>query len=129
MAAFPTAGKYQFAFSPNVAGTLADTTATDPESRFNERFLSIIERQMDPEARKQLLSEKLAFDREQMKEAGKYKMLFDLPGQITRAFSAPGALAMEGANRIAATTLEGVARLPQPQVIGRPYAYTPVNYF
>ncbi len=133
MAAFPTAGKYQFAFNPATAqfatGNLTPSQPMTAEERFNEGLLEMFRQNMDPANRRQMLEEKLAFDREQMKEAGKYKMLFDLPGRITQAFTAPGALMMEGANRVAATTLEGLSRLPQPQVVGRSYAYTPTNYF
>lgn len=104
-------------------------TGNVSEADFNRGLLDLFQRQMDPTYRKQLLEDKLAFDKAQMAEAGKYKMLFDLPGRITQAFALPGQIAMEGANRIANTTMEGVARLPQPQVAARSYQYTPTSYF
>lgn len=67
--------------------------------------------------------------KESLRETLKAKMFYDLPDRITRAFALPGQIAMEGANRIAATTMEGVRALPQPQVAARPYAYTPTSYF
>ena len=111
--------------APAIGGGTGDVT----EAGFNRGLLDIFQRQMDPVYRKQLLEDKLEFDKRQMAEAGKYKMLFDLPGRITQAFTLPGQIAMEGANRIANTTMEGVARLPQPQVAARSYAYTPTSYF
>lgn len=109
--------------------TTTSGTGNVGEAEFNRGLLDLFKQQMDPNYRRQLLQEKLAFDKEQMREAGKYKMLFDLPGRITQAFALPGQIAMEGANRISNTILEGTRALPQPQVAARAYSYTPTSYF
>ena len=94
-----------------------------------ESFGDLINILRDPEYMKAQLKAKSEFDREQMKAAAPYKLLFDLPNQITQAFTLPGQLALEGANRISNTVLEGVRALPGPQVVARQAQYTPMSYF
>ena len=56
--------------------------------------------------RQGLLEDTLAFQGEQMKQAGKYKMMFEMPEKITKAFTVPAAIAATGdiaaANALAA---------------------------
>jgi hypothetical protein len=96
---------------------------------FFQDYLNYAERQNTPEAMREKLKVQNEFDRERMKAAAPYKLLFDLPNQITQAFTLPGQLALEGANRISNTVLEGVRALPGPQVVARQAQYTPISYF
>jgi hypothetical protein len=103
--------------------------AGDDEGKFFQDYLNYAERQNTPEAMREKLKVQNEFDRERMKAAAPYKLLFDIPGQITQAFTLPGQLAMEGANRVANTVMEGVRALPAPQVVARSAQYTPTSYF
>jgi hypothetical protein len=99
------------------------------DGSFFERLLNFSQEQNTPEAMREKLKVQNEFDRERMKAAAPYKLLFDIPGQITQAFTLPGQLAMEGANRVANTVMEGVRALPGPQVVARSAQYTPTFYF
>jgi len=103
--------------------------AGDDEGKFFQDYLNYAERQNTPEAMREKLKVQNEFDRERMKAAAPYKLLFDIPGQITQAFTLPGQLAMEGANRVANTVMRGVEALPGPQVVARSAQYTPTSYF
>ena len=94
-----------------------------------ESFGSFLKELRDPNYMREQLKAKAEFDREQMRAAAPYKLMFDLPNQITQAFTLPGQLAMEGANRVAGTVMEGVRALPGPQVIARQAPFTPISYF
>jgi hypothetical protein len=94
-----------------------------------QRLLDFAEKQNTPEAMREKLRAKAEFDREQMRAAAPYKLMFDIPGQITQAFALPGALAMEGGNRVAGTVMAGVQALPGPIVVPRQAQYTPNSYF
>ena len=94
-----------------------------------ESFGDLIKFLRDPAYMREQLKAKAEFDREQMRAAAPYKLLFDIPGQITQAFTLPGQLAMEGANRVSNTVMEGVRALPGPQVVARSAQYTPTSYF
>jgi hypothetical protein len=94
-----------------------------------QKALNFAQEQNTPKAMAEKLKIQNEFDRERMKAAAPYKLLFDIPGQITQAFTLPGQLAMEGANRVANTVMEGVRALPAPQVVARSAQYTPTSYF
>ena len=94
-----------------------------------QKALNFAQEQNTPKAMAEKLKIQNEFDRERMKAAAPYKLLFDLPNQITQAFTLPGQLALEGANRISNTVLEGVRALPGPQVVARQAQYTPMSYF
>jgi hypothetical protein len=94
-----------------------------------QKALNFAQEQNTPKAMAEKLKIQNEFDRERMKAAAPYKLLFDIPGQITQAFTLPGQLAMEGANRISNTVMEGVRALPGPQVVARSAQYTPTSYF
>jgi hypothetical protein len=97
--------------------------------QFFERLLNFAQEQNTPQALREKLRVQSEFDKERMAAAAPYKLMFDLPGQITQAFTLPGQLAMEGANRVANTVMEGVRALPGPQVAARSAQYTPMSYF
>jgi len=59
-------------------------------------FQSLINLMRDPEYRRGVMQDTLAFQGEQMKQAGKYKMMFDMPEKITKAFTVPAAVAATG---------------------------------
>lgn len=94
-----------------------------------QRVLNFALEQNTPEAMREKLKVQNEFDRERMRAAAPYKLMFDLPGQITQAFTLPGQLAMEGANRVANTVMRGVEALPGPIVVPRQAQYTPNSYF
>jgi hypothetical protein len=94
-----------------------------------QKALNFAQEQNTPQAMREKLKVQNEFDRERMKAAAPYKLLFDIPGQITQAFTLPGQLAMEGANRISNTVMEGVRALPGPQIVARSAQYTPTSYF
>ena len=94
-----------------------------------ESFGDLINILRDPAYMKEQLKAKAEFDREQMRAAAPYKLMFDLPNQITQAFALPGTIAMEGANRVANTVMRGVEALPGPIVVPRQAQYTPNSYF
>ena len=146
MGDFALAGKYADAFKkpvgfdPAVFGGASPQIGIAPGSSSQpttpktlEEALAGMLAQRTPEAeakaRREQLQDLLAFQGEQMKKAAPYKLMFDLPGQITQAFALPGTIAMEGANRVANTVMEGVRALPAPQVVARSAQYTPMSYF
>jgi hypothetical protein len=94
-----------------------------------QRLLDFAEKQNTPEAMREKLRVQNEFDKERMRAAAPYKLMFDIPGQITQAFALPGALAMEGGNRVAGTVMAGVQALPGPIVVPRQAQYTPNSYF
>ena len=94
-----------------------------------QKALNFAQEQNTSKAMAEKLKVQNEFDRERMRAAAPYKLLFDIPGQITQAFALPGALAMEGANRVANTVMRGVEALPGPIVVARQAQYTPNSYF
>lgn len=75
----------------------------------------------------QLASE---FDKERMREAAKYKALFDLPGTIMNAAATPGILAAQGGASVANIMSQGAQNIPSLTRFDRgSYSYTPTRYF
>lgn len=70
---------------PGVTQSPQTSDLTDALNVFRE----IRREERDPAYRKQILEDQLAFQREQMKQAAPYKMLFELPGQVMQAFAVP----------------------------------------
>ena len=99
------------------------------EGKFFQDYFNFAREQNTPKAMREKLKVQNEFDRERMRAAAPYKLMFDLPGQITQAFTLPGQLAMEGANRVANTVMRGVEALPGPIVVPRQAQYTPNSYF
>ena len=70
------------------------------------------------------------FDKERMKEAAKYKALFDLPGTIMNAVTTPNIIAAQGAAGIANIMSQGAQNIPSLTRFDRGnYSYTPTRYF
>lgn len=102
---------------------------SDLESAF-KMFSDIRREERDPAYRRQVLQDQLEFDKERMKEAGKYKLLFGLPETITSAFTTPGLIAAQGANTITNLMAQGAANIPQLTRFDRgTYSYSPSKYF
>lgn len=72
-------------------------------------FQSLINLFRDPAYRKGVMQDTLAFQKEQMAEAGKYRALFGLPQQIMDSFTIPAAIAATG-DIAAANTLAVAGR-------------------
>jgi len=94
-------------------------------------FESLINLLRDKDYQKGMLENALGFQKEQMKEAGKYKMLFDLPERLIQAATLPEQLAAEGSRGIAASMMQAGQQIPQ--LVGytprNSYSYTPTRYF
>jgi len=105
-----------------------------PKSDDSKFFSDLLNWSRSPEAsefQKQQLQNLLGFQQEQMKEAGKYKLLFDLPERLIQAATFPGQLAAEGARGIAASMMQAGQQIPNlvsytPRTA---YSYTPTRYF
>jgi hypothetical protein len=90
----------------------------------------LLEKFYDPERRRQTLKDASEFDKERMKEAAKYKALFDLPGTIMNAVTTPGIIAAQGAGNIANIMTQGAQNIPALTRFERgSYSYTPTRYF
>jgi|32_taG_2_1085360.scaffolds.fasta_scaffold04045_7 hypothetical protein len=117
-----------------------------PESERGKAFQTLLNRQLgdsdikelgvlldkfgDPERMRQQLQIASEFDKERMKEAGKYKALFDLPGIITSAVATPGIIAAQGAGNIANIMTQGAQNIPALTRFDRgSYSFTPTRYF
>lgn len=99
------------------------------EGKFFQDYFNFAREQNTPQAMAEKLKIQSEFDKERMRAAAPYKLMFDLPNQITQAFALPGTIAMEGANRVANTVMRGVEALPGPIVVPRQAQYTPNSYF
>jgi hypothetical protein len=90
----------------------------------------LLEKFYDPERRRQTLKDASEFDKERMREAAKYKALFDLPGTIMNAVTTPGIIAAQGAGNIANIMTQGAQNIPALTRFDRgSYSYTPTRYF
>ena len=66
-------------------------------SSFENTLADIIRRQADPLYRKEVMADKLAYDKAQMKEAFPYLMAREIPRQISEGFANQSALNILGA--------------------------------
>jgi hypothetical protein len=66
-------------------------------SSFEDTLAEIIRRQSDPAYRKEVMADKLAYDKEQMKQAFPYLMAREIPRQISEGFGNQAALTVLGA--------------------------------
>jgi hypothetical protein len=96
-----------------------------------EALTSMIERLGGTERMEKQLELASKFDERRMREAGKYKLLFDLPERLIQAATLPGQLAAEGSRGIAASMMQAGQQIPQ--LVGytprNSYSYTPSRYF
>ena len=66
-------------------------------SNFEDTITEMIRRQADPDYRKEVMADKLAYDKEQMKQAFPYLMAREIPRQIAEGFGSQAALNVLGA--------------------------------
>lgn len=90
----------------------------------------LLEQFYDPARRRQILQDASEFDKERMREAAKYKALFDLPGTIMNAVTTPSVLAAQGGASVANIMAQGAQNIPSLTRFDRgSYSYTPTRYF
>lgn len=117
-----------------------------PEAERGKAFQTLLNRQMgsgdiemlggllekfgSKERMQQQLELASEFDERRMREAGKYKMLFELPDKIIQAATLPGQIAAEGSRGIAASMMQAGQQIPQLVNYQRSgFSYTPTRYF
>jgi len=80
------------------AGNSVETSQTG-DTTSSASFEGLLARLLGPEGRefrRGTLEDTLNFQNAQMREAGKYKALFETPGKIASAFTIPAAIAAQG---------------------------------
>jgi hypothetical protein len=82
-------------------------------SNFENTLADIIRRQADPLYRKEVMAEKLAYDKEQMKQAFPYLMAREIPRQISEGFGNQAALTVLGARSAVDAMNQTLASYPQ----------------
>ena len=82
-------------------------------SNFEDTLADIIRRQADPLYRKEVMAEKLAYDKEQMKQAFPYLMAREIPRQISEGFGNQAALTVLGARSTVDAMNQTLASYPQ----------------
>lgn len=127
-------GKYGFLSDPAFQKLSPDLQkqvfAREAGSADVEALGGLLEKFSDPAKMRQQLQLASEFDKERMREAGKYKLLFDLPEQLTRAYTIPGAIEAQGAANIASIMSQAGANIPNLVGFQRGnYSYTPAKYF
>ena len=117
-----------------------------PEAERGKAFQTLLNRQMcsgdiemlggllekfgSKERMQQQLELASEFDERRMREAGKYKMLFELPDKIIQAATLPSQIAAEGSRGIAASMMQAGQQIPQLVNYQRSgFSYTPTRYF
>ena len=95
-----------------------------------EPFLQLQKEARDPAYRRQILQDQLEFDNARIREAGKYKMLFDLPNTLINAYAVPSQIQAQGAANIAQMMTQGAQNIPQLTNYQRgSFSFTPGRYF
>lgn len=80
-------------------------------------------------ARKEELADALAFQKEQMRQATPYKLLFELPDKLYSAFALPGQIRLAGAQASAQTVSEGLRSAAGVQMPALNYQRPNIQYF
>lgn len=128
------AGRYAFLMDPAFKELTPDLQkqvfAAETAGAETKALGGLLEQFYDPTRRRQILQDASEFDKERMKEAAKYKLLFDLPGTIANAVATPGILAAQGGASIANIMTQGAQNIPALTRFDRgSYSYTPNRYF
>lgn len=122
---FKPAGKYAGLLSGFSPGVSLGENLTTPlsqqssgeiisnESRTNELLNKYLERGLDPNAGKEALANKLAYDKEQMKQAFPYLMAREIPRQISEGFGNQAAMTILGARSAVDAMNQTLAAYPQ----------------
>ena len=83
-----------------------------------------------PEALRERLAITSEFDERRMREAGKYKALFDMPNAWINAYSVPAQIQAQGAASIAQMMAQGAQNIPSLTNYQRAgFSFTPNRYF
>lgn len=128
------AGRYAFVMDPAFKDLSPELQkqvfAAETAGAETKALGGLLEQFYDPTRRRQVLQDATEFDKERMKEAAKYKALFDLPGTIMNAVTTPGIIAAQGAGNIANIMTQGAQNIPSLTRFERGnYSYTPTRYF
>jgi len=83
----------------------------------------------DPAFQKQQLQNALEFQKEQMRQAAPYKMLFELPDKLYSAFALPGQIRLAGAQAAGNVISEGLRSAAGVQMPGLNYQRPNIQYF
>lgn len=93
-------------------------------------LLNRMEKLNTPEALRERLAITSEFDERRMREAGKYKALFDLPNAWINAYSVPAQIQAQGAANIAQMMAQGAQNIPNLTNYQRAgFSFTPNKYF
>jgi len=102
-------------------------SGTTRENDFFQNLLNYVMKSNEPEAIRQRVAIQSELDKERMAEAGKYKLLFDIPQTISQAFGNQAAMNVLGARSITDAYNTALQSYPRTQFTTTPY--TPRNYF
>lgn len=98
--------------------------------RLGATFERIRKEERDPAYKRQILQDQLEFDNARIREAGKYKMLFDLPNTLINAYAVPSQIQAQGAANIAQMMAQSAQNIPQLTNYQRgSFGFTPGRYF
>ena len=98
--------------------------------KLTEPFFQLQREARDPAYRRQILQDQLEFDNARIREAGKYKLLFDLPNTLINAYSVPSQIQAQGAANIAQMMTQGAQNIPELTNYQRgSFSFTPGRYF
>jgi hypothetical protein len=97
-------------------------------SNFEDTLSEAIRRQLDPAYRKEVMADKLAYDKEQMKQAFPYLMAREIPRQISEGFAQNAALAVLGARNATEAMNQTLSAYPKMSFSSVPYQ-GPQKYF
>jgi len=82
------------------------------------------------ERTRELVNIQKELDKDRMREAGKYKALFDLPNTLINAYSVPSRIQAQGAADIAQLMSQGTQNIPQLTNYQRgSFNFSPNRYF
>jgi hypothetical protein len=97
-------------------------------SNFEDTLSEAIRRQLDPAYRKEVMADKLAYDKEQMKQAFPYLMAREIPRQISEGFANQAAMTVLGARSAVDAMNQTLQAYPKMSFASAPYQ-GPQKYF
>jgi hypothetical protein len=101
-----------------------------PDSEIFNGLLNRLERLNSSEEISKRLTLANELDKDRMREAGKYKALFDLPNTLINAYSVPSRIQAQGAADIAQMMSQGAANIPNLTNYQRgSFSFSPNRYF
>ena len=121
---FKPAGKYAglpgfptgFSLGENLTTPLSQQTigeSTSSGSKIEDLLAEYLKRGLDPNAKKEDLANKLAYDKEQMKQAFPYLMAREIPRQISEGFGNQAAMTILGARSAVDAMNQTLTAYPQ----------------